>query len=700
MRKILFTLFLSVIALLTVIASERSPRDVLAAPYSGPSRLFYQAFSGTSWEPCPAATNQPGFSRYKTNYGCVAYGSVRSQSTIHSVGVDGSSPTAIDIDCASGSNPHWQAPWNSVQKIVVDKANNKIYWENSFEPGVGRVNIDGSNCELVANGGYYGKVSIAIDATGTYLYSVQNAVLRRITLSDGTVTNLTLTGLPGGFTPANYGDITVSGNFLYATLSNVSSAGHIMEVSLNTSSSTQSARLLVTSQPTGMNGVSVDATQGHIYWTTSTGVKRANLADGSNIQSIYSGSVNYVVVAPAEQKLIMGTRGNNEAFSTNLDGTNATLLGFRTNSFMTYVQSTLQSQVVTWSPSTSLTTTDSPSTPSSLATTSGNGAISYTVVSAGTTGCSVNGTSGLLTFTGVGTCTVRATAAATGSYSSATRDVTFTISAPPATTTTMPATTSTVSTSTTAAPTTTAAPVTSTTVAAPSTTAPIAQTQIARVVTSTTSAERATTTTLAAATTTTVARPVATTAAPPTTTTVPEIAEAAPGEAAILVGGEPVKSTVTRSNDQLVIAAGDMSATISCVTADGAVAPLDNDGNIRLSEGDQIQVEASGFAPNSDVEVWLFSTPTLLGTVTVNAQGTASAQFPLPTGAESGNHRVALNGKNVAGEDASFAVGIVIGSASGGVSTAGKVLIAIPIALAVLFALVLPARRRRKIQLA
>jgi len=177
---------------------------------------------------------------------------------------------------------------------------------------------------------------------------------------------------------------------------------------------------------------------------------------------------------------------------------------------------------------------------------------------------------------------------------------------------------------------------------------------------------------------------------------VPEIAEAAPGEAAILVGGEPVESTVTRSNDQLVISAGDMAATISGITADGAVAPLDNDGNIRLSEGDQIQVEASGFAPNSDVEVWLFSTPTLLGTVTVNAQGTATATFPLPRGADSGNHRVALNGMNVSGEDASFAVGIVIGSSSGGVSTAGKVLISIPIAAAVLFALVIPARRRRK----
>jgi hypothetical protein len=241
--------------------------------------------------------------------------------------------------------------------------------------------------------------------------------------------------------------------------------------------------------------------------------------------------------------------------------------------------------------------------------------------------------------------------------------------------------------------------VTTTSETAPTTTVSFGQTQIARVVTSTTTADRVTQSTVASTTTTT-ARPVATTAAPTTTTTVPEIAEAAPGEAAILVGGEPVESTVTRSNDQLVIAAGDMSATISGVTADGAVAPLDNDGNIRLSEGDQIQVEASGFAPNSDVEVWLFSTPTLLGTVTVNAQGAASAQFPLPRGAESGNHRVALNGKNVAGEDASFAVGIVIGSSTGGVSTTGKILIAIPIALAVLFALVIPARRRRKVQLA
>ena len=322
---------------------------------------------------------------------------------------------------------------------------------------------------------------------------------------------------------------------------------------------------------------------------------------------------------------------------------------------------------------------------------------SYTI-GVTTSAGSVSRSSGIVTVSGLAagaSATLTVTTSRSG-YNDATSTVTGSSTPAPTTTSTTTTTTTTVVSSTTVAPSTTVAAVTTTSEVAPTTTAPIAQTQIARVVTTTTTAERAGQNAVASTTTTTTPRPVATTSAPTTTTTVPEIAEAAPGEAAILVGGEPVESTVTRSNDQLVISAGDMAATISGITADGAVAPLDNDGNIRLSEGDQIQVEASGFAPNSDVEVWLFSTPTLLGTVTVNAQGTATATFPLPRGAESGNHRVALNGKNSAGDDASFAVGIVIGSSSGGVSTAGKVLISIPIAAAVLFALVIPARRRRK----
>ena len=350
--------------------------------------------------------------------------------------------------------------------------------------------------------------------------------------------------------------------------------------------------------------------------------------------------------------------------------------------------------------------------PYSVVVTSGS-VTSYSISPSLPAGLSFDSSTGLVSGTPTSlsaltsyTITARRVNATNGGSASSTQTFDFGVynTAPTTTTTTTTSTTTTSSTtttvpgsSTTAAPATTVATTVAAVEVAPTTTVSFGQTQIARVVTSTTIAERQAQAT-AASTTSTVPRPVATTVAP--STTVPEIAEAAPGEASLLVGGEEVEATLSRSNDQLVIAAGEMSATISGVTSDGAIAPLDSEGNIRLSDGDQIQVEASGFAPNSDVEVWLFSTPTLLGTVAVNGEGTASSKFALPRGVESGNHRVALNGKNAVGDDASFAVGIVIGSSSGGVSTAGKVLISVPIALAVLFALVIPARRRRKVELA
>ena len=85
-------------------------------------------------------------------------------------------------------------------------------------------------------------------------------------------------------------------------------------------------------------------------------------------------------------------------------------------------------QTVSWSPTTAVLTTQSPLTPSVAATSSGDGAISYAVTSAGTTGCSVNASSGVLTYSAAGSCVVRATAAATARYGQATTDVTFVVS--------------------------------------------------------------------------------------------------------------------------------------------------------------------------------------------------------------------------------------------------------------------------------
>ena len=87
---------------------------------------------------------------------------------------------------------------------------------------------------------------------------------------------------------------------------------------------------------------------------------------------------------------------------------------------------TLPTQTVTWSPTTALTTAQSPNTPLA-ASSSGDGAITYAVQSAGATGCAINSSTRVLTFTAAGSCVVRATAATTSNYLTGYIDATFTI---------------------------------------------------------------------------------------------------------------------------------------------------------------------------------------------------------------------------------------------------------------------------------
>lgn len=475
----------------------------------------------------------------------------------------------------------------------------------------------------------------------------------------------------------------------------------------------------------------------------------------------------------------------------------------------------LAPQAVTWAPSTSLITTSSPAAPSALATAMGGASISYSVVSNTTATCSVNSSTGVLTYTGSGNCVVRATAAATGALGSASRDVTFTVTKAAQANLSLPTTsgsagssltltttggsgtgsvsyavtgngtasgctvsgsTLTVSSTGTCKVTATKASdatylsessnettitfgqgtqpalsVTSTsgTVGQPltvtvsggsgsgaityellsggtttctisggnvlagvagtclikvtkasdasfgsqSTTATItfsvavqqSQAQVAAVTTTTPGVAAA-----ATSTTTSTVVSKAVTAAP-----APAIAEVATGEGALEVDGQLVEGTTTRVNNQLVVTAGDMKVTVSSIDENGNVLPLDDNGMVLLGEKSSIQVSADGFNQDSDVAVWMFSTPALLGSIKANAQGLFEGRFAVPNDVPSGKHRIALIGKDASGKDSKFAVGVLVG-AKQQLSTTAKVLIAVPIAAAVILGLVLPTQLRRR----
>lgn len=332
-------------------------------------------------------------------------------------------------------------------------------------------------------------------------------------------------------------------------------------------------------------------------------------------------------------------------------------------------------QTVTWSPTTTLNLSDSPHSPSSSATTSGNGAITYSVTSAGTTGCSVGSSTGVLTYSAVGSCTVRASAAATSQWGAASKSVTFVISSSSTTSTTS----TTVSSSTTIGGSgggSSGGQGSVSTIPSGSTTTTVANPMVIP-------SGSATTTTIPASTTTTVPAPKA-----PTVKL---------GEAAAIVDGQSVTATVTRSDNKIKTTVGQVSATIWGLGRDGETIALDSEGNVRLNLGDKVVVEATGFAPGEDVEVWMYSTPNRLGVIAANDAGSISGTYDLPKNIELGDHRLVFDGKNAAGKDITLGFGVAVGDAESS-STLSRVLIAIPVLIAIFIGFFIPAvsRRRRR----
>jgi hypothetical protein len=191
--------------------------------------------------------------------------------------------------------------------------------------------------------------------------------------------------------------------------------------------------------------------------------------------------------------------------------------------------------------------------------------------------------------------------------------------------------------------------------------------------------------------------PVVTTTANASDIEAPTAPALAPGEAGAVIDGKTVAASLSRAENQITATAGDITATVSGLTSDGQRVSLNQEGNLVVNEGDKLVVVAAGFAPGADVAVWLYSSPTRLGVIAADAEGKVSGSFDLPSGLEAGDHRLVLSGDNPDGVNALVGIGLSYGSVDSG-STIARVLIAVPIALAILFGLFLPAvtRRRRK----
>ncbi|RKH18307.1 DUF5050 domain-containing protein [Corallococcus sp. CA047B] len=191
-----------------------------------------------------------------------------SGSAIVRVDSDGANP--VDV-VADGGYP---------SALAVDSTNRKLYWSDFNGERIMRAELDGSNPTQVV-GGIDSPSALAFDVPSgkVYVITYNNTKLVRFNL-DGT--NLeTLASNLGGLGVGLAVDPS-GGKVYYSTRGN-----SIYVSNLDGSNGTA----LVTNQ-TSVYGIAIDATAGRLYWVDWLGglLRSANLADGSNIQDVNSGS--------------------------------------------------------------------------------------------------------------------------------------------------------------------------------------------------------------------------------------------------------------------------------------------------------------------------------------------------------------------------------------------------------------------------
>ena len=177
-----------------------------------------------------------------------------------------------------------------------------------------------------------------------------------------------------------------------------------------------------------------------------------------------------------------------------------------------------------------------------------------------------------------------------------------------------------------------------------------------------------------------------------------------PGQSVATSGGEPVPVRITPVAEQkLAVVEGDgWSMAVNVAAEDGGVEPSEGGALLKLVRNESALVSGSGFMPGTRADVWLFSDPTLLGTVTIDENGEFTGEVNIdPNMIPVGEHTLQLQGVGEDGYIKAANMGVLVDDPVEAAPTAveqGLGLIWWIIAAIVLLALivVLIASRRRQ----
>jgi outer membrane protein OmpA-like peptidoglycan-associated protein len=131
-----------------------------------------------------------------------------------------------------------------------------------------------------------------------------------------------------------------------------------------------------------------------------------------------------------------------------------------------------------------------------------------------------------------------------------------------------------------------------------------------------------------------------------------------------LVNGEPqtvvVRPDAPKDATAIDVVGDGFTMKLAGLGANGQPLGVTSDGALILQADRTAAVEGTGFLPNSDVNLYTFSTPRFLGTVKTDAAGNFKGTVPLPTDIPPGRHTLQSNGLAPDGAVRSLSLGVLL----------------------------------------
>lgn len=175
------------------------------------------------------------------------------------------------------------------------------------------------------------------------------------------------------------------------------------------------------------------------------------------------------------------------------------------------------------------------------------------------------------------------------------------------------------------------------------------------------------------------------------------------GQAVATVDGEADAVTVARTSARtgVTVTGTDYTLTVNGLHRGGSATKVDTDTVLVLERDGSVTVSGEGFAPNTDVQVYLFSTATAVGSAPVNSTGAFSKNFAVPASIAAGLHTLQVVGLAPDGSVRVLDLGVRVVDAAASASTLAKTGVdlggvlgaALLVLLAGLAVTVLPRRR-------